>query len=252
MAGEVIGGEGIVLVTSLSGEMCDRATAGLVGQNVALAHDLSSLAAARGSTLLAFGTSLIVPPNILKRFRGGSFNIHTGSPDYPGRDPHHWAVYEGALRYGATLHVMTERVDEGPILDIEWFDVRPEDTPGTLLSRSVEAGFRLIVKHAALLRGNEPARPMAGAKWGSRKRTRADFDAMCRIESGITRTEFERILRAFDGEGFDNLTVRIHGYTFRIEKPNAADTSDRQAGGRRDPWPSGNRQRGRYEPPRSA
>ena len=47
--------------------------------------------------LVSFGSSIIVPKKILDIKGLTSINIHAASPDYPGRDPHHFAVYNLSL-----------------------------------------------------------------------------------------------------------------------------------------------------------
>ena len=68
---------------------------------------------------VAAGTGVIVPGRVLDRFAAGAVNFNDASPAYPGRDPHHFAALRPCRRYGATAHIMTERVDEGPLLDVE-------------------------------------------------------------------------------------------------------------------------------------
>ena len=45
--------------------------------------------------LLSFGTNIIVPDWILKKRNLTALNVHSAPPEYPGRDPHHFAVYDG-------------------------------------------------------------------------------------------------------------------------------------------------------------
>jgi hypothetical protein len=75
--------------------------------------------------LVAFCTAVVVPPRILARIGCGAYNFHPGPPTYPGRFPSCWGSYEDARRFGATLHAMAARVDEGPIIAVEWFAVEP-------------------------------------------------------------------------------------------------------------------------------
>lgn len=208
---------GIVLFTNMGDEDCIRAIKHLGDGLCTVARDLDGLALAGGNTLVCFSHSLIVPPGILERYNGRAYNIHAASPDYPGRDPHHWAAYDGVTRYGATCHVMTERVDEGEIVDAEMFDVLPTDSPFQLLARANEAAFRLLERIGPKLQRGELLIPN-GMRWGGKKRSRVDFRAICRLTPDVSRAEFERIYRAFDGGTYDNLTVEIHGRVFRIEK----------------------------------
>lgn len=202
----------IVFLTSLDDRTCQPLLAAL-GDHVVV-RGADELRAASGDFLLSHSTSLIVPQDQLDRFRA-AYNVHAASPDYPGRDPHHFAIYDGVSRYGATCHVMTARVDAGPIVDVEWFDVAPDETPETLLKRANDAAVTIIHRLAPrLLHG--PLPPI-GESWGHRKTKRSDFLAMCRIPPDISREEFARRLRAFNSGRYNNLTVEFQGKIFRIE-----------------------------------
>jgi hypothetical protein len=212
---------GIVFLTSLEDDACIRALSHLGEHRCIVVRDLPSLRIAGGRILVSLGTSIIVPAEILKQFQGGAYNIHAASPDYPGRDPHHWAAYDGVLRYGATAHVMTSKVDAGPIIDVEWFDVAPKTPPAALLALANDAAFRILGRIGPRLQKGETLERLPGVAWGGKKRSRADFLAMCRLSPSISREEFDRRFRAFDGGYYDNLTVELHGQTFRIEKKNS-------------------------------
>lgn len=208
---------GIILFTNMGDEDCIRAIKHLGDGQCTVVRDLDGLKLAGGRILLCFSHSLIVPREILDYYDGRAYNIHSASPDYPGRDPHHWAAYDGVTRYGATCHVMTERVDAGEIVDVEWFDASRTDSPFQLLARANEAAFRILERIGPKLQRGEALTPIDVA-WGGKKRSRADFKAICRLRPDMSREEFDRIYRAFDGGPHDNLTVEIHGRTFRIEK----------------------------------
>ena len=36
-----------------------------------------------------------------------------------GWDPHHWACYNQSKNYGATAHLLSEKLDQGKIIDYE-------------------------------------------------------------------------------------------------------------------------------------
>ena len=75
----------------------------------------------RTARLVAFTSGIIVPHSILAALGYGAYNFHPGPPNYPGWAPAHFALYDGARTFGATAHVMTRRVDSGPILGTESF-----------------------------------------------------------------------------------------------------------------------------------
>ncbi|MHC2439318.1 formyltransferase family protein [Bradyrhizobium sp. USDA 4451] len=213
----------VVLLTVFEGDDLARLNAILaeVGCEVVVARalaDLEKVEFDQRTTMLAFGTGVIVPAALLKSMSRPAYNLHAASPAFPGRDPHHFAVYAGATRYGATLHVMTASVDAGPIVATELFDVPEAIKPGELLRLANAAGVRLIEANARLICAEQPMPPLADMVWGQPKHTRADFLAACRIPADISEAEFARRFRAFDGEMYDNLTVEIQGWTFRIDK----------------------------------
>jgi methionyl-tRNA formyltransferase len=213
----------VVLLTAFEGVELARLDRTLrsTGADVAIVRDLAGLEEElldEGTTLLSFGTGVIVPVSVLSRLARPAYNLHAASPEFPGRDPHHFAVYQGTARYGATLHVMTEKVDAGPIVAVEMFDVAPRARPGELLALANEAGMRLIERCSSQLVAARPMPSLTGLAWGPRKRTRRDFLEHCRLPLDVGLDEFEHRFRAFDGEARDNLVVELHGWTFRIDK----------------------------------
>ena len=77
----------------------------------------------RRARLVGYVTPVIVPQRILARLGYGAFNFHPGPPSYPGWAPAHFALYNQATEFGATVHVMVERVDAGPIIEAEMFAI---------------------------------------------------------------------------------------------------------------------------------
>ncbi|MBA3593215.1 MAG: hypothetical protein H0W47_05390 [Polaromonas sp.] len=185
-----------------------------------IVNDLDALKKAhekKSDLLLSFGTGVIVPPAILDLPGLLALNVHAASPAYPGRDPHHFAVYDGAKEYGATMHCMTARVDAGPIVDVELFEVPPHATPATLLESANLAGLVLVKRLFDGLRdGNTPTR-LDSISWGTRKSTRRMFLEMCRVDSTMSLDEFNRRLRATGMPGYNNVYVELHGRRFYIE-----------------------------------
>lgn len=196
------------------------------GAEIAVASDGPALEAiskrvdakAGRSILISFGTGVIVGGAVLGRFTA-AYNIHAAPPDFPGRDPHHFAAYAGVRRYGATAHGMVEMVDAGEIVGTEWVDVPEPALPHVLAALGNEAGWRLAERLMPEMLGSDTPLPATGDSWGPRKTTRRDFMAMCRLPLDIGPEEFFRRLAAFQMPGHDNLTVELHGYRFRIEGP---------------------------------
>jgi hypothetical protein len=212
----------VIFLTSPGPNFLDQ-LAGVFGPGVQIepVYDQKTLLSATvddNTSLISFGSSVIVPADMIARFSKPAYNIHAASPEFPGRDPHHHAIYRQASTYGATLHVMTARVDAGPIVGVELFSILPETTPAELLGQANDAGLRLIRRFGARLLEAKPLPALEGVNWGSVKTRRSDLRMHCALTPLVTAEEFARCYTAFDGGSYDNLTVDLHGRTFRIDK----------------------------------
>lgn len=172
--------------------------------------------------LIAFFTDVVVPPDILDRVGRPAYNFHPGPPAYPGRYPVAMALYDGARRFGATLHVMTPRVDSGPIVGVVGFDVPDEADLDWLNARTYKAALRLFQHFAPFLVRPDVILPVLDLAWAGRRSTTRTRDRLCEIPPDIAADELERRLRAFSQPGPDPLRMTLHGRRFRLV-PDAAD-----------------------------
>ena len=79
--------------------------------------------------IFSFYFRRLIPNEIILMPRLGSYNMHGALlPKYRGQTCINWAVVNGEKRTGATLHLMTERADEGDIVDQRGFDIAFSDT----------------------------------------------------------------------------------------------------------------------------
>ncbi|MBR0801192.1 hypothetical protein JQ615_38150 [Bradyrhizobium jicamae] len=220
----------VIFLTSLTGEALDRAKQALGDAvPITVVRDIDSLNAAAvnaETTLISFGTSVIVPADLLNRLAKPAYNLHAASPEFPGRDPHHFAIYRSAKTYGATLHLMTAQVDDGPIVAVETFPVNPGATPKSLLTEANRAAMRLFDEYGKRLLEAEPLPALADVKWGPIKTRRADFRRYCELSPLITAEELARRICSFESPSHANLTVELHGQLFRIDKRTARQAPD--------------------------
>jgi methionyl-tRNA formyltransferase len=167
--------------------------------------------------LIAFTSGVIVPRPLLAALGYGAYNFHPGPPEYPGWAPAHFALYEGARGFGATAHVMTKRVDSGPIVGVESFDI-PEGANVRELEQIAFVRlaylFWRLSRSIACETGPLPTLPIA---WSGTKSTRRMYEKLCNIPSDIEPTELARRIRAFNDDfRAIPLTVTLHGIRFRL------------------------------------
>jgi len=162
--------------------------------------------------LFSYSHSIVLNKRILEKFKL-AVNVHAGPPSYPGRDIQHFAVYNGVTEYGATLHMMTEKVDSGEILDVEMFAVKEEINPIELHRLANDAAFKLISRNLPKIISGKKLVPI-GIRWGEKKYTRKDFIEMCTISHSMSNEEIDKRIKIFTVPGYQNIRTNIRGYWF--------------------------------------
>jgi methionyl-tRNA formyltransferase len=98
----------------------------------------------------------------------GALNMH-GSllPKYRGRVPVNWAIIKGEKETGATLHYMTEKPDNGAIVDQQAVPILPDDTALEVFHKvTCAAEIALNRCLPALIAGTAQAQPQDLSKGG--------------------------------------------------------------------------------------
>ena len=146
--------------------------------------------------LISFCSSVIVPAAILNAFPGPSYNFHPGPPDRPGRFPSVFAIYERAKIFGVTVHEMIAKVDAGPIVAAEWFDLPPDSEVAALELRALSVLFSIFKRIAPLLAMNPSALPRIYVPCTGATRTTAPCDVICRLTPDLDDDEIALRTRA--------------------------------------------------------
>lgn len=110
-------------------------------------HDLAiekELRARQVEVICLAGYDRILSPPLVRAFRGHILNVHPSLlPAFPGRNAQHQAWQHGVAVSGATVHVVDEQLDHGPILMQESVPVFPSDTTESLAARILEVEHRI-------------------------------------------------------------------------------------------------------------
>ena len=107
------------------------------------------------------GYMRVLTPFLVSAWAGRMLNIHPSLlPLFPGVHTHERALEAGVKLHGCTVHLVTEGVDEGPILAQGAVPVLADDTPETLAARVLAVEHRLYpAALAAYLRPESKAAP---------------------------------------------------------------------------------------------
>ncbi len=148
----------IVLVLSNNPDAAGLATAAAAGvatkcvDHRPFKGDRGAHEAAIDAALIAAGVEVVCLAGYMRllthvlvdAWAGRMLNIHPSLlPAFPGLHTHARALEAGATQHGCTVHLVTQDMDEGPILAQAVVPVLPNDTEQTLAARVLEQEHRL-------------------------------------------------------------------------------------------------------------
>ena len=111
------------------------------------AHERAVDEALRGANVEVIalaGYMRVLTPWLVGGWRGRMLNIHPSLlPLYPGLDTHARAIAAGDVEAGCTVHLVTEGVDEGPVLGQKRVPIVAADTAAGLAQRVLAAEHQL-------------------------------------------------------------------------------------------------------------
>jgi dTDP-4-amino-4,6-dideoxyglucose formyltransferase len=159
--------------------------------------------------LLSLHCRQLIPPALVASLR--CINLHPGlNPHNRGWFPHVFGLIRG-LPVGATLHVMSNRIDDGPIIGRVEVETFPWDDSATLYERVLQAEIRLLEAHLdEILTGEYHAVHDAAV---ARPNTKEDFRRICELDLHETTTVGDVLtrLRALSHPPFWNAFFRAGG-----------------------------------------
>lgn len=107
---------------------------------------VAAMAELRPEYLVSSNWRRVLPAEVLRAVSKEAFNVHRALlPRYAGLAPINWAIANGESRVGVTIHLMSEKVDLGDIVEQEGFDVSPTETATEVFARTNPVVARLIV-----------------------------------------------------------------------------------------------------------
>lgn len=146
----------------------------------------------RWDLALSVYSDLVLRPEELARI-AVPLNIHPALPALRGRGYDRLPLIEGHLRYGATLHWMTEAVDAGPIVRVLSRTLPPHLTHHELRRRTQALSLRLLDHTLAALRGCGKAAELRTQL--QRIAARPGSDHACWSGRYVSEAELQRLLR---------------------------------------------------------
>ncbi|MDP8955490.1 MAG: hypothetical protein M3N24_00805 [Actinomycetota bacterium] len=106
--------------------------------------------------IISVSSPQIFQADLISIPKRGCLNLHSALlPQYRGVLPTFWAMLNGEKETGVTLHVVSPRIDEGPILLQKRVSIEASDSLDTLIHKCKYAGADLVLEAIAGFESDE-------------------------------------------------------------------------------------------------
>jgi len=162
----------------------------------------------------------VLPSAVFPYLGVGAVNLHPSLLPYNrGWHTPSWSILEGTPA-GATLHFMTERLDEGEIIAQREVEVRLDDTANSLYQRVLQTEFELFRDAFDQLLSLNPNRTPQDDRLATFHKRADLFEPHVNILDSATVTQVREVwdrMRALTTSQADEaLRIRINGKMYRI------------------------------------
>ncbi len=147
-------------------------------QETALAKTIEEAAA---DWIFLAGYMAVLSADFVGRFAGQILNIHPSLlPAFKGLNTHQRALDAGVSQHGASVHIVTAALDDGPVILQAGLKISKEETAETLAERVLRLEHRLLPFVLASLATGKLTLSNAVPRWSERNQIFAKVDAVTR------------------------------------------------------------------------
>ena len=171
----------------------------------------------KGDYLFSFYSYYIIPKILLDQIKI-CINFHPSSPEHAGSGMLNWALYNKEKYYGATAHLIEEKIDSGKILKVKRFKILKNDDINSLKYRAkiyctflfYEIIQELLISKKSI---NNLLETSANENWSEEAKSIKEINAMSKINKDIEKNELKHRIRAFHTDDYP-VQLEIHGEKF--------------------------------------
>jgi len=163
--------------------------------------------------IISYISPWIIPKKILEETKKWNINFHPGPPEFPGIGCFNFAIYKSVEKFGATAHIMNERVDTGNIIGVKRFIMDEMETVESLSNKTYVCMFELykiIMQH--IIEYN--SLPICSETWKRVPYKRSELENLSKLSHSISENEINKRIRATYFPGKPAPFIEIFGYKF--------------------------------------
>lgn len=148
--------------------------------------------------IFCFRSKIILKKNILNKAKLYCINFHPGPPQYRGIGCLNYAIYNNEKFYGATCHIINEKIDNGKIIDVKYFKILKKDDLQTILNKTYKSMIALSKKLFMKIKNNSEISFILSNKykWSKTIKSKKYLEKFYEIKLNSSKTNFNKKVRA--------------------------------------------------------
>ena len=167
--------------------------------------------------LFSFRSYQILKEYTLNKINNLAINFHPGSPEYRGIGCTNFAIYNNEKMYGATAHLIDDKIDHGKIIDVVNFKIKKKDNIENLLNKTHKEMFGLAIKVIKNIIKDEHyyLKNKSKYKWSKKLWKRKDLERLSKINLNDKSQLVKKKIRATNYKTYKPYIV-FKNYKFEI------------------------------------
>jgi len=165
-------------------------------KNINDSQNIEILKSIKPDLILVMGWSQLLTDDIISIPKLGVIGSHpTELPKYRGRAPIPWTILKNLKESALTFFYIQKGVDDGDILDQQYFEINEYDDATTLYNKITDLGKKMIIKNLKLIQTNASKRiKQDESKFIEYWKKRTPEDGL--IDWTMSSIEIHRLIRA--------------------------------------------------------
>ena len=168
----------------------------------------------QGDYIISYLCPIKVPLRLLNSAKKMALNFHPGPPKYPGIGCTNYAIYNNDKTYGVTCHLMTEKIDDGPIFAVDRFNINKNETLYSLTQRSYKQMYKLYKNILEKIFRENNLNILSKEKWNGKAKSRSEFLKFLELNVNMSNIEIKKRILSTTYPGFEPAYLNLKGIKF--------------------------------------
>jgi len=157
---------------------------------------------------------------IIDRVKFYAINFHPSTPKYRGAGGVNYAIYKDKL-FGCTAHLMNNEIDNGKIIDCQYFKINKKDNVEKILNKTYSLQLKQVKRIINNLVINKKyiskmIKKNINIKWSKKLNTIKSLDKFYRIDINLNKKKFNQKIKSTVTKKYRPYIV-LHGNKFTLD-----------------------------------